>query len=220
MPADVAVYPILPNWGSEDAGIDRTVVWDADQELLTRGWLTSRTPTQYLMVRSRKTPHRLDVTSGSGKMQVVNRLGTRIEWLLALDDSGKFLSGDGLASESRVALAPISRDDAVKRIVQLMRDNEPEKPVELSGSERDFFGRSGRSTRRIYSRYRPQGNDGQLNENLASRALSDLAGMSGRPALELPARSYVAVTETGPEVETGISYAKEEASFHVVVGNW
>src|SRR4029079_7334837 len=127
--------------------------------LLTRGWLTSRTPTQYLMVRSRKTPHRLDVTSGNGKMQVVNRLGTRIKSLLVLDDSGKFFGGDGLANESRVALAPISRDDAVKQIVRLMRDNEAEKPVELSGSERDFFGRSGRSTRRIYGRYRPQAND-------------------------------------------------------------
>jgi hypothetical protein len=59
-----------------------------------------------------------------------------------------------------------------------------------------------------------------LNENLANRALSDLAGMNGRPALELPARSYVAVTTTGPEVETGIPYASEEASFHVIVGRW
>jgi hypothetical protein len=59
-----------------------------------------------------------------------------------------------------------------------------------------------------------------LNENLAGRAISDLAGMNGRPALDLPARSYVAITLTGPEVESGISYAKEEASFHVVVGHW
>ena len=220
MPADMVMYPILPSWGGDDGGINRAMIWDANEALLTRGWLTSRTPTQYLMVRSRKTPHRLDVTSGKGKMQIVNRLGTRIESLLVLDDSGKFFSGEGLASESRVALAPISRDDAVKRIVQLVRDNEPEMPAELSGSDRDFFGRRGRSTSRSFGRYRSQASDGQLNENLASRALSDLAGMNGRPALDLPVRSYVAVTTTGPEVETGISYAKEDASFHVVVGRW
>jgi hypothetical protein len=196
------------------------MAWDADDELLTRGWLTSRTPTQYLMVRSRKTPHRLDVTSGNGKMQIVNRLGTQIESLLVLDDSGKFFSGEDLANESRVALTPISRDDAVKRIVQLIRDNDAEPPPELASGERDFIGRHGRSTRRLYGRYRAQSNEGQLNENLANRALSDLAGMNGRPALDLPARTYVAITTTGPEVETGISYAKEDTSFHVVVGHW
>jgi hypothetical protein len=220
MPADMVVYPILPNWGGDDWGFNRAMIWDANQALLTRGWLTSRTPTQYLTVRSRKTPHRLDVTSGNGKMQIVNRLGTRIEWLLVLDDSGTFFSGEELPIESRVALAPISRDDAAKRIVQLTRDNEPEMPPEFAGSERDAIGRQGRSTRRLFNRYRQHSTDGQFNENLMSRALSDLAGMNGRPALELPVRSYVAVTTTGTEVETGISYAKEEASFHVVVGHW
>jgi hypothetical protein len=220
IPADMVVYPILPNWGGDDAGIDRAMVWDADQELLTRGWLTSRTPTQYLMVRSRKTPHRLDVTSGNGKMQIVNRLGAQIESLLALDDSGNIFSGEDLAIESRVALTPISRDDAVKRIVQLMRDNDPEPPPELSSGDRDFIGRRGRSSRRLYGRYQSQSSGGQLNENLANRALSDLAGMNGRPALDLPARTYVAITTTGPEVETGILHAKEDTSFHVVVGRW
>jgi hypothetical protein len=220
MPADLVMYPILPSWGSDDWGTTREMVWDENSQLLTRGWLTSRTPTQYLMVRSCKTPHRLDVTSGNGKMQVVNRLGTRIDSLLVLDDAGKLFSGRELASESRVALEPISRDDAVKRIVDLMRDSEPEMPAELSGSDRDFLGRRGRSTRRIYSRFPRQQGEGQLNDNIANRALSDLAGMNGRPALDLPARSYVAVTATGPEVETGISYATENASFHVVVGRW
>jgi hypothetical protein len=72
----------------------------------------------------------------------------------------------------------------------------------------------------MFGRYRAQSGEGQLSENSASRALSDLAGMNGRPALDLPPRSYVAVTTTGPEVETGISYAKEDKSFHVVVGRW
>jgi hypothetical protein len=220
MPADLVMYPILPNWGNDDSGTDREMVWDENAELLTRGWLNSRTPTQYLMVRSRKTPHRLDVTSGNGKMQVVNRLGTRIDSLLVLDDAGKFFSGQKLASESRVALESTSRDDAVKRIVDLLRDSEPELPAELSGSDRDFLGRRGRLTRRMYSRFPRQQSEGQLNENIANRAVSDLAGMNGRPALDLPARSYVAVTATGPEVETGISYATENASFHVVVGRW
>jgi hypothetical protein len=214
------MYPILPNWGSEDWGTDRSMVWDVNEEKLTRGWLNSRTATQYLMLRSRKTPHRLDVTAGNGKMQITNRLGTRIESLIVLDDAGKFFSGGDLKSDSRAALQPMSRAEAVKQIIALIRDNEPEAPAALSGSERDFVGRHGRSSRRLFARYRPQGGSDQLSENLASRAMSDLAGMNGRPALDLPARSYVAVTTTGPEVETGIPYAKEDGSFHVIVGRW
>ncbi len=219
LPADMVVYPILPNWGGDNWGIDRAMTWDANEVLLTRGWLTSRTPTQYLMVRSRKSPHRLDVTSGNDKMQIVNRLGARIESLLVLDEKGKFFGGEGLASESRVALASLSRDEAMKRIGTIVRDNEPETPAALSGSDRDFIGRRGGAMRRYSGRYRQSG-EGQLKENLAGRAISDLAGMNGRPALDLPARSYVAVTLTGPEVETGISYAKEGGSFHVIVGRY
>jgi hypothetical protein len=36
----------------------------------------------------------------------------------------------------------------------------------------------------------------------------------------LPARSYIAVTETGPEVTIGMDGADEEDSFHVIVGQW
>ena len=65
-----------------------------------------------------------------------------------------------------------------------------------------------------------QHNGGRLSENLAGSALMDLAGLTGRPALDLSPRSYVAITETGPEVELGISYAKEEASFHLIEGQY
>ena len=36
----------------------------------------------------------------------------------------------------------------------------------------------------------------------------------------LPARTYVAVVETSPEMELGTSAAREEGSFHIVVGKW
>jgi hypothetical protein len=217
MPADVAVYPLLPGWSTDGWLTERAMMWDVNEAKLTRGWLTSRTPTQYLFQRSRKTPHRIDVTAGAGKMQITNRLGTRIESLIAIDDEGKFFTGEGFEKEQRAVLEPISRTQAVQLIVPIVRDNEPESPAEFAGSERDF--RMGR--RRGYmTRYRPQISSDQLAENLASRAITDLAGLNGRPALDLPPRSYVAVTETGPEVETGIPYAKEKASFHVIVGRF
>ena len=101
-----------------------------------------------------------------------------------------------------------------------MRDNEPEAPSALTGSERDFSSMRGRPARRMFRRYQPPSGGEQLGDNLANLAISDLAGMNGRPALDLPPRSYVAVTVRGPEVETGIPNAVEEASFHVIVGRW
>jgi hypothetical protein len=59
-----------------------------------------------------------------------------------------------------------------------------------------------------------------MDSNLASVAIADLAGVSGKQPLVLPPRSYVAVTETGPEVEFGMDGVDEQASFHVIVGQW
>ncbi len=219
MPADVAVYPILPSWGSESSG-NRAIVWTDDQEKLTGGWLYSRTPTQYLSVRSRKTTNRLDIQSGNGKMRVTNRFGTPIQSLIAIDAGGRFFAGGQLASQSSAVLQPISRDDAVKRFAELVRNNEPEAPPALADSDRDFTGRQRRMAQPIYGRYHPQFGEERSNEDLAARAIADLAGLNGQPALDLPPRSYVAITITGPEVETGISYAREVASFHVIVGQW
>jgi hypothetical protein len=65
-----------------------------------------------------------------------------------------------------------------------------------------------------------QNNEARLSTSLVSEALAELAGLAGRPALALPPRSYVAVTAKGPEVELGMRGAEEEASFHVMVGQW
>jgi hypothetical protein len=219
MPADVAMYPIMPIWGDSSA-IARAMYWDDELEHLTTGWLTSRTPTQYLQIRSRKTPNRLDVTSGNGKMQITNRLGTKINTLLVLDENGKFFSSEGIEANARIALAAISRDAATKRIGELIRDNEPEFPEELTGTDRDYIGRQNRTSRRLFGRYRAPGGETTLSESLGGRVISDLAGMNGRPALELPGRTYVAVTAHGPEIETGIPSAVEDASFHIVVGRY
>ncbi len=59
MPADVALYPILPAWaGDLNFAEERQVIWAPDGARLKQGWLNSRTPTQYLTVRAEDTaPH-------------------------------------------------------------------------------------------------------------------------------------------------------------------
>jgi hypothetical protein len=63
-------------------------------------------------------------------------------------------------------------------------------------------------------------NEARQTTSAANEYLAELAGLAGRPALDLPPRTYVAVTTAGPEVEFGMPGVMEEASFHVVVGQW
>lgn len=221
MPADIAMYPILPSWaGDSELGEDRELIWSANEAGLSQGWLNSRTPTQYLTVRSRKTPHKLDVLDAGDKLRVINRLGTHIKTLLVINEKGKIYLGEGVAKDSTAGLKPIERADAVRRINRLITDNTPQAPAALAAGDSELSALRSRSRYQMYGRNVSQYNSGRLSDNLAGDALADLAGLAGRPALELPPRSYVAITETGPEVEVGISYAKEEASFHVVLGKW
>jgi hypothetical protein len=192
-------------------------VWNANEVNLAQGWLNSRTPTQYLTVRSRKSPHHLEVLDSGNKMRITNQLGATIKTLLVVNEAGKIYSGENVAVDSSATLQPITRDDAARLINRLVVDTMPQAPPELGSSDTDLAALQSRSR---FGRFGAQYNGGRLSENLAGSALMDLAGLTGRPALDLPPRSYIAITETGPEVELGISYAKEEASFHLIEGKY
>jgi hypothetical protein len=221
MPADLVVYPIIPGWvGDWHVAPNRDIKWNDDQYKLTRGWLSSRTPTQMLTVRSRKTPHRIELlSSGKDKLRATNQLGTPINFLLAIGDGGNCFLGEQLGTDARVQLQPISRQDAIGRLRKIVTDNAPQPPPELAGSDSNFA----QQQQRRYRRYGPYGvefSTERLQENLTAYMLQELAGLTPAPALDLPPRSYIAVTITGPEVDLGVPGAIEDASFHVIIGNW
>lgn len=225
MPGDVVVYPIIPAWN--DSGVDpsigasRELFWVGDEARMTRGWLRSRTPTQYLSIRARKSPYRLELMPAAGKIRAVNELGTTIRFVLVVDKEGKLFSGTNMAPGSKWVLEPIERAEAIRQLRNLFRDHAPEAPPELSAKDSDYQRLQRRQARRMMvTPYRLQYSEQRLDDNLLGEVLADLSGMSGQPALRLPPQSYVAITETGPEVALGIPDAKEEASFHVVIGHW
>jgi hypothetical protein len=225
LPNDVAVYPIIPGWnestGRTTSGEMRQLEWTAGDERLTQGWLRSRTPTQYLMVRARKTPIRLALTPGAGKLSAKNELDTAIEYVAAIDDEGHVFAGEGLAAGAAADLTPTTREDAVARLRTFVTDNLLVAPPELN-DESSSYAVSQRRQRRQFFRsqlgldYSPE----RLEDNLMNGEISTLVGLSGDSPLDLPPRSYMAITVTGPEVVSGIPSAVEEASFHVVVGKW
>jgi hypothetical protein len=225
MHADLVLYPINPAWNTSriDAsrGVERDLVWDGDAAKLTRGWLRSRTPTQYLMVRSRKTPHRLRLDAGGGKVRATNQLGTAIDFVLLVDQARELWVGERLAAGAMAFLKPIERADAIRRFRDLVLDNEPQPPTALSDGNSPYSLIERRQSSPMYrGRFGFQANEARLATSVVSESLAELAGLTGRPALALPPRSYVAVTETAPEVELGLRGAEEQASFHVILGQW
>jgi hypothetical protein len=62
--------------------------------------------------------------------------------------------------------------------------------------------------------------DALLSGNLMNQELERWTDFNEDPVPDWRRRTYVAVTATGPEVELGVEGAREEASFHVVVGKW
>jgi len=223
LPADVVVYPILPGWAREALIYDeKQMDWASNEAKLKQGWLISRTPTQYLSIRSRKTPHRLEVLSAAreNKMRVKNELGARIQTLVVTRDDGTMFFGEGIAAAESAHLQPIELDDAIRRVSKLIVDALPQAPAALASNDADLATVLGAPRSRRYGRYGGQYSSGRLSENLAGDAITGIAGLNGAPALALAPRSYVAITDVGPEVELGVDNAREEASFHMIQGQY
>lgn len=222
MPGDVAMYPVVPDWSSyaidSFVNVERDLKWLPDEAKLTRGWLRSRTPTQYLTIRARKSPIRLELTPVRDRMRARNSLGTPIDFVAVIDDAGKYWVGAELNDKSLTFLDSVDKDAAVARFRKFVTDRTPQTPDELVG--RESQGSTRRRWQRMRSRSYAYGGNENMESNLANLALADLAGLAGKEGLALPPRSYVAVTETGPEVAFGMDGVEEQASFHVLVGQW
>jgi hypothetical protein len=224
MPDDVAVYPIVPDWNASSiesvVNSKRDLRWVPGEGRMTRGWLRSRTPTQYLTIRARSSPMRLELQPVRDRLRAKNSLGTQIEYVVVADEANKFWSGESLADGKVEFLSPVERLDAVDRFRKIVTERSPVKPDALvDGNSRSstYQRRRWMAMRGRYSAY--SGNE-SFDANLANASIATLAGTDGQEGLALPPRSYVAVTTTGPEVVFGMDGVEEEASFHVIVGQW
>ncbi len=222
---DVTLYPIVPGWNEASygtfLGTNRSLAWTDDGERLSGDWLLSRVPMQYLSIRARKSLHRLNLQPDKESMKATNELGARINFVAVVDELGRVFIGDSIEDRASVDLQLSTHDDALRKLRRLIADNEPIIPPALAEDPTDFSRQQRRQQRRLFrTQFGLDYGTGRLGDNLQSAAIADLVGNRGTPVLELPRRTYFAVTDTGPEVELGIAEAEEEASFHVLVGNW
>jgi hypothetical protein len=222
---DVTLYPILPGWNetgdSSTIDVARRLIWSAGTQRLTGGWLRSRVPAQFLSVRARKSPYRLRLAPQGGKLTATNELETRILFVAVVDDENNVFSGESIDDGATADLKISTHLDVLRQLRQRMLDNQPELPPALEEEQDRLSSVERRGRRRMFQRqYELDYGIERLSENLLSGAISALAENNAEGTLNLPPRSYAAITETGPEVELGIEGADEEASFHVLVGHW
>jgi hypothetical protein len=227
LPSDTVLYPIIAGWDettSDGSAVakDRELEWDGQGAHLVSGWLASRTPTQYLAIRSRQSPYRLRLAAAGDALKATNQLGAGVSYVVVFDDAGNPFAGEHIPADSSARLLPVTQADALARWRRLVTDNAPEAPPALTGAAADLLRMQQRSRHRTLQRMfgRLEYSQQQLDRNLLNGTITDLAGLEGQPALELPPRSYLAVTDSAPEVELGIAGAAEEASFHVLLGRW
>ena len=204
VPTDQAMFPILPNWadifgfGGRRSMTEREIVWN-DEQHLTRGWLASRTPTQYHAIAARKSSKQLQLRSSSQGMRVTNKLEAEIVGVAIHDHDGKFYWCDSLPVDEGVVIPAVEQTDVASKIRRLFTENLPELPA---------------------------GDDGRQNNGYYSFAASDSV-MEGRlGAINSPQVTgwgpgrYIAFTRSAIELTPGLPGVVEQNSFHVVEGSW
>jgi hypothetical protein len=202
VPSDQLMYPIMPLWaagryGGRATGAPREMTWAKDQEL-TRGWLASRTPTQYQAVISRPSKKRLDLRVTDKGLQVVNRLGVDVTHLAVEDHDGRFYWCENLADGKGQVVPATDQNVLAKGVRQLFTANLPESP---GGDEIRYGGNYGLSLSQSIM-------EGRLE------AINSPVIQSWGPG------KYIAFTDRAIELDLGLDDLVEEASFHVIEGTW
>ncbi len=210
MPVDTVIYPILPShsenstFGRRRINQQRSLEWNQQQQL-TRGWLGSRTPTQYLAITARPTKKHLQFVAKPEQFSVSNHLGTQMLALVVQDQEGNVFVGNSLNAESSAELTPTTYAKAASVIRKLLAENLPQLPAGYVESKR--------SRRSRFSNDYGISMTDSLMELHFEAIVSPVATGWGNG-------TYLAITSTGIEVPLGVDEVSETCSFHIVRGTW
>jgi hypothetical protein len=222
-PDDAAVYRILDR--RFDSGpTNKSVIWNERRQNLRSGYLNSRITAQFLVVRSHhKTPARVEVTESPGGQsppQIENRLGTKVQCLALCDSQGDWYWTGELAPGKSVRLSEQPSSESFAVIRQLASANPLQEPPGFNANSYNYYG-GPRFGRRRYNYYANRWGGSQLPPTIHSSLLeAEIRMATAGGSAPLSPRSYVAIVDRSPEVPLGVERAREEASLHVVVGQW
>ena len=221
---DVAVLPFVFDPVSQSGwrSVEQAMSWDEDQHF-KRGWLASRTPTQYLTLRSRPSKLRLaidDTRRASDELVIENLLDAPIEQLAVRTADGKYYWATDVDRGGTARAKRTEASEAMSWLRKCLADNQPDVPARHGSAvvlRRVRFARRPSLLLLMYRGNRsesPTQGTSRLERSLQDPAMSG----GGRPLLA--PGTYVAIVRESPEVELGTDSAREEASFHVILGEW
>lgn len=226
-PDDTAIYPILSEAGGfrSRANVDeRQLEWVNRDQVLSQGWLASRTPTQFLAIRSHESLARLEVRIAADRCQVTNHFGVPLTWLLVIDEAGNKWHEAEIAPDERVALNSSPSVEELRFFRETLLANRPQLPTELqemANAARSDQQRNRGRRRSGMSRFSDQEPEFRLSMNFMEKRFEALAeALAGSAGIEFPPRSYVAVTSTSIEIPIALDDAEEVDGFHVIMGRW
>lgn len=222
MPDDAMVFPIRVGWeNAVGAGQEssRELFWTDDAQQLVSGWMPARTSVQHLVVRSGPVEERLQFGEPTDdRLEARNELGADLLLLLARDADGDWWIAEEADADAVVELEPIVATEAIATLRKLTLENQPSPPVGSGRAVEDALERLGarqnvRAIERQLANVSP-------SSNLMNNAINRVAGLEGGTPLNLPPRTYVAVSDETITAALGFEEVKEAGSFHMVVGTW
>lgn len=220
-----AIYPILANtpgsYRNAGDGERYEIEWADNDQHLVRGWLASRTPTQYLTIEPRSTKAELLLKLDTPQPTVTNKFASEAQLIIVIDENGKFLLGKEVGVDSPQPLKEVKRSAAVTALREVLSDREPRNPDGFDTIDESSL-LSGRSnyTRQAYPT--PGGGTelDSMNGSLLDDEWQTLLGLNGGAPLSLSPRSYVVVSDLALLPVSTNDFAVEDSSVHIVIGSW
>lgn len=209
-PDDSAIYKILPESDRMLASRDE-MTWEPERQRLVRGYLKSRVPAQFLAVTSRKTRAKLEIEENKkGKPpKIENLLRTNVETLLVVDRHGDTYMATDVGAGEKFEPKPCDPADAFTRLRLAISENVPRYPPRFPPQNH-----------RSYSRL-SYGGTIDFDTSMTTSILEQNIGRINELRSDfLKPRMYIAIADSSPEVQLGSRSAREEASFHLIEGNW
>lgn len=218
-PDDAAVFRLIHQptgrlGGQRNLGSSR-LEWDDDGQHLRRGYLSSRTAAQFMVVRAGQTKARLQVTPGKTP-QVTNELGTAIEYVVLRDAAGNYFAGDALAQNGTANLVATPLNDCRQQLRALVAKVAPGYPAGYDPSMHENL-----VTWMMPNLGRFWTIDGSATAPATANSVLEmnLARLSSSQELLAPG-TYLAIVDSPPDVPIGIPSIRQKASFHVIEGRY
>ncbi|MEW4455823.1 hypothetical protein AB1L30_24355 [Bremerella sp. JC817] len=197
-----------------DGRSNRQIQWNDDQTF--RGaYFPTRVTAQYVVIHPFQTEQKLDVrTTGEGTT-VTNHLGTKIRYLLLVDENGEFLYGNNIADGGEKPLEPATEElhQFVQRYIETQRPRLPSNFDSIGYYQPRRYTLPTHEMPEIYLQ------DARYEDSLAESDFRNwFHALRGQPGMHR--RKYLAIVDNFDQTPFGTEINRSHDSLDVILGEW